>query len=290
MRSPADRPPAGRADQATIDQAVIDPAIAHTAAIDPVRRAYAGAGGGWLGGATLAYGPMARHLVDRCPIVLRGCTVLDAGAGTGAASDALTAAGAHVIAMDLEPDMLRGHGGSHPLVVGDVTRLSFRDSVFDASVAAFVINHLADPVLGLSALRAVTHSGGCVLASAFSLDRAAVKAVVDDVAVGFGWSKPEWYTVIQDRAAAVGTVDSMAAAARAAGLRDFEVDDSAIDLGLDDPSLVVRYRLGLAHFAGFVSTLAEPKQRELNDRAVDAVVASGEACRPNVIELVARVT
>ncbi len=54
---------------------------------------YAGANRRWALGASLAYGPIAAELVAMSPHRLAGRRVLDAGAGTGAASAALAAEG-----------------------------------------------------------------------------------------------------------------------------------------------------------------------------------------------------
>ena len=80
-----------------------------------------------------------------------------------------------------------------PAVTADVTALPFRSGVFDVVVAAFVVNHLPDPVAGLTELRRVTRPGGAVLASTFSADRAAAKAAVDGVAAAYGFVAPDWY-------------------------------------------------------------------------------------------------
>ena len=47
---------------------------------------YAGMATAWADGAALAYGPLARHLVDKAPFPLDGALALDAGAGSGAVS------------------------------------------------------------------------------------------------------------------------------------------------------------------------------------------------------------
>ena len=134
---------------------------------------YAGLADTWASDASLAYGPMARHLVARSPFDLLGARALDAGAGSGVAGDALRACGARVVAADREFDM--ASYGARPAVTADVVALPFRDGSFDVVVAAFVVNHLPDPVAGLSELRRVTRPGGAVLVSTFSIDRAAAK-------------------------------------------------------------------------------------------------------------------
>jgi methylase of polypeptide subunit release factors len=62
---------------------------------------YAAAGRGWATGAEFVYGPIAAELIALSPHPQAGHTVLDAGAGTGAASWALAAQRARPIAMDL---------------------------------------------------------------------------------------------------------------------------------------------------------------------------------------------
>lgn len=103
---------------------------------------YAGMAEAWASDAGLAYGPLARHLLSRTGADLRGLHALDAGAGTGAAGDALRAAGAQVVAVDLELDMVRYGRPAGPVVAADITALPFPDCPFDLGVAAFVVNHL----------------------------------------------------------------------------------------------------------------------------------------------------
>ena len=67
---------------------------------------YAGTGRRGALGAELVYAPIAAELVATCPHPLSGRTVLDAAAGTGAASKALAAQRARPIAMDLSFGML----------------------------------------------------------------------------------------------------------------------------------------------------------------------------------------
>jgi methylase of polypeptide subunit release factors len=62
---------------------------------------YAAAGRGWATGAEFVYGPIAAELIALSPHPQADHTVLDAGAGTGAASWALAAQRARPIAMDL---------------------------------------------------------------------------------------------------------------------------------------------------------------------------------------------
>ena len=75
---------------------------------------YAGASQRWAQGATLVYGPIACQLVARSFHPLSRRTVLDVGAGTGVASDALRLVGARPVAIDLSHDMLAYAAGARP--------------------------------------------------------------------------------------------------------------------------------------------------------------------------------
>ena len=256
---------------------------------DVVRGAYRGAARSWADDASLAYVPLARHLVAQLGGRLPGPRALDAGAGTGAVGDLLRELGAEVVSVDLEPDMLRHRLGSRGhAVVGDVVRLPLRSRRFDVVVAGFVLNHVAEHVAALRELGRVTRAGGVVLASVFGNERSALKEVVDERLAAFGWSPPGWYTAVRERSEAVGTAELFEARAREAGL-DGSVRSAEVDVGLDTPELVVRYRLAMAHSREFVAGLPDDERRALVRDAVAAVAATHEPFRPVVLELVATV-
>jgi SAM-dependent methyltransferase len=260
---------------------------------DPARHAYAGAGHRWAEDAILAYRPMAEHLMRRCPVSPLNRAVLDAGAGTGAVGAVLAAAGALVTSCDLEHDMLRGDQGDSGIcsaTVADITALPFRNDAFDMAVAGFVLNHLADPVTGLRELGRVTHTGGVVLASVFGAERAPAKAAIDAVLTARGWRVPAWYQAMQARAAAVATSDQLVRAAARAGLVEAVVECADIDVGLDDPALIVRYRFGMPQVSVFVDALTASAQSAVIAEAIEAVERTAMSFRPSVVELVARVS
>jgi SAM-dependent methyltransferase len=246
---------------------------------------YAGLADVWATDASLAYGPMAQHLVAQAPLDLRGARALDAGAGSGVAGDALRARGAHVVAADREFDMAAF--GARPAVTADVTALPFRDHVFEVVVAAFVVNHLPDPVAGLVELRRVTRAGGVLLASTFSVDRAAAKGAVDTVAAGYGFVAPDWYADLQTFAHAIGDAAAVERALGAAGFARCTVTAEPVDVGLEDPADVVRYRLAVPHLHAFVETLPAGVRAALFAEAVEAVRRTGERFAPVVVEAVA---
>jgi SAM-dependent methyltransferase len=247
--------------------------------------AYAGLAEAWASDATLAYGPLARHLVSRAPLDLRGVRALDAGAGSGVAGEALRMEGARVVAADREFDM--ASHGARPAVTADVTALPFRDRAFDITVAAFVVNHLPDPVAGLTELRRVTRPGGAVLASTFSVDRASAKGAVDAVAAAHGFAPPAWYAALQECAHAIGDPASVERALAAAGFARWSVTEEPVDVGLTEPADVVRYRLAVPHLHAFVTSLTAEARAAFVADAVEAVRRTGEPFAPVVVEAVA---
>ncbi len=248
---------------------------------------YAGMAEVWAAGAALAYGPLARHLVDRASTPVSGALALDAGAGSGVAGDALREGGARVVAADREFDMARYSAAMGPAVTADVTALPFRDESFDVVAAAFVLNHVPDPAAGLTEMRRVTRPGGCVLASTFSGDRSLAKQAVDVVAADYGFVAPDWYLGFRDSAQGFEDPESVTRAVAAAGFSDWSVTEEAVDVGFTDPADVVRYRLGMPHLHRFAAGLAEDVRRAFIADAVEAVRRTAERFAPLVVEAVA---
>ena len=247
---------------------------------------YAGMAGAWAEGPALAYGPMAEHLLARAPVQLRGSRALDAGAGSGIAGAALRARGARVVAADRELDMAVHNAAAGPAVAADVTALPFRPGTFDVVVAAFVVNHLPDPVAGLAEFRRVARPGGVLLASTFSEDRAVAKEAVDAVAADYGFVAPAWYLDLQAFAQTVRDVPGFEDELAAAGFSRWTVTEDRIDVGLDAEG-VVRYRLGMPHLHRFAAGLPADLRASLFADAVDAVRRTGQRFAPLVIEAVA---
>lgn len=252
---------------------------------------YAGAGAGWEAGATLVYRPLAEALVARSSVPLAGRRVLDAGAGTGVATAALRAAGAVPVAVDRSPDMLAAvPAPAPPRAVADVRRLPLRAGAVDAAVAAFVLNHLADPGLALAEFARVVRPGGVVLATVYANSfRSPARERVDEVATAEGWRAPAWYVELKERAAPLlGTAEAMAAAAGAARLVEVAAEEVAVDVGVTDPADLVTYRFGQAHFAPWVASLGDDAGR-VRRRAAEAAAPLMEPYRPAVVFLAARV-
>ena len=253
---------------------------------------YAGAGRRWATGATLVYGPIAVELVAMSPHPLAERTVLDAGAGTGAATDALLCSGARVVATDLSVNMLGWNATSRPpAAAADICALPFAVDSVDDTVAAFVLNHLRQPAAGFAELARVTRPGGALLASVYAdASRSANRDRIDDVAREAGWRVPNWYAALKATSVPLlGTAKAMAAAADKAGLTDVVVDERCVDVGITEPEQLVDYRFGQAHFTTWLDSLAPDSARDVRRRAADTVRPTMAPFEPTVVFLSARV-
>lgn len=253
---------------------------------------YASAAQGWAGGASRVYRPLAIELVAHAPHPLHGRRVLDVGAGTGLGSAALLEAGARPVAVDLSLDMLRWQRATRPpAVVAELTRLPLRAGVVDDVFAAFVLNHLADPVAGLAELARVTAPAGAVLASVYSAaSDNSVRDLVDESARAHGFVAPEWYLALRTRAnALLGTADAVAGAAHRAGLPDVVVQEQAVYVGVRTAAELVDYRLGQAQFTSWLAELSPARRAQVREAAVERIEPVMVPFTPTVLFLIARV-
>lgn len=251
---------------------------------------YAGAGRRWATGATLVYGPIAAELVAMSPRPLAGRTVLDVGAGTGAVSAALVAVGARAAAVDRALDMLAWDAESRPpCAVADVRALPLPDDSVDAAIAAFVLNHLAEPADGLAELIRVTKPSGPVLATVFSnASGSLARDQIDVLAQQAGWQVPHWYTDLKTNAVPVlGSAEAMRAAAVAAGFSDVVVQERPVEVGVTTPQQLVRYRLGQPAFATWLDSIGPREAERFAAAATDAIRLVMEPYRPTVVFLAA---
>lgn len=238
------------------------------------------------------YRPIARQLISRWPGSLDGRTVLDAGAGTGVASEALLAQGARPLAADFSFSMLSWDAPVRPpSAVADVTALPFSTRSVDGAVAAFVLNHLPRPGAGLAELKRVTRPGGSVLACVYSnRSRSPVRDRLDELAVARGWRVPSWYVDMKaDVVPLLGGSEEMARAARAAGLDAVEVDECPVDVGVTAAEQLVEYRFGQAQFAEWLDGLGPARVATVKAEIAEGIRPVMEPYRPIVVFLVARV-
>lgn len=217
--------------------------------------------------------------------------MLDLGAGTGAASRAVLAAGGRPLAFDLSLGMLRHDRSRRPAALcGDVRRLPLRSRCVGAVVAAFVLNHLPDPVAALREAGRVTEPEDPVLASTFSSSWShPAKERVEQVAAAFGFRRPAWYDF--QKAAVeplLGDAAAFAAAADAAGLAHVTVEERQVDTGLPTAADLVAWRLGMAHLAPFVAGLEPRRRAALITGARAALDDRPQPLRPVVLILSSR--
>lgn len=253
--------------------------------------AYSATGASWQTGPGRIYDRLADELAARCPIPLSGATVIDVGAGTGAATRAAQRLGAATVAVDLAIGMLEaGSDASTPAVVGDALALPFTSGAFDVALAAFSLNHLTDPTAGLRETTRVVRRGGAVLAAAYAVDDThPVKAAVDAAAEPRGWTVPEWMGGIQrDAAPRLATVARAMAAANQAGCREAVAEHVLVPFPELDAADLVAWRLGMPHLASFMEQLPSGERAAL---AVDAMDRLGDPPMlvRSVIVLIARV-
>jgi ubiquinone/menaquinone biosynthesis C-methylase UbiE len=258
----------------------------------PIADYYAHSGRRWALGAELVYRPIAAELVAASPHPLAGRTVLDAGAGTGAAGSALTARQARVLAVDLSAGMLAWSAASRPpCAVADIRALPLAGGSVDDAVAAFVLNHLAEPLAGLTELARVIRPGGALLAAVFSNgNRTAVRDQIDAQAAAAGWQAPDWYGALKNTAMpALGSRAGMAAAAAEAGLANVHADERPVDVGVTEPGQLVSYRLGHPVFARWLDAIGEQRAQDFARAATAAIRPVMVPYRPLVVFLAARV-
>lgn len=229
--------------------------------------AYSATGVAWAAGPARVYARLAEVLVERCPGGVEGRTVLDLGAGTGVAGRAALAAGAsRTVALDAAVGMLTSAGG----VAGDLLHLPFANATFDAVVAAFSLNHVADPVTGLREAARMLRPGGALVAGTYAADDThPVKGAADAAVQARGWRVPEWYEWVQAHAVPLlATVEGARQALGAAGLGG-AVERVRVQVDGLEPVDLVEWRLGMAQLAPFVAGLTTAERGHVVADALD---------------------
>ena len=242
-----------------------------------VGAAYGQAAEAWAAGPGRIYDALADELVARSPVRLAGRTLLDVGAGRGAASRALARVGARAVALDLAPEMIAAtrDAGGPPGAVADAIALPVATDAVEGVAAAFSYNHLREPAAGLAEAARVTRPGGVVLASTYASDDShPVREAVDDAATAAGWEPPGWIAAFRrETVPLMATVERAKDVLAAAGLGHGTV----LHLEVPFPDLVpedlVEWRLGMAQMAPFVAELSPPAQAALR---LDALTRLGD--------------
>jgi ubiquinone/menaquinone biosynthesis C-methylase UbiE len=252
-----------------------------------VADAYDRTGAAWQAGPGRIYDRLAEVALERCPVPLAGATVLDVGAGTGAATRAALACGAaRVVAVDAAFGMLAVDAAARPpCAVADARALPARSGAFDVVVAAFSLNHVGDPAVALADASQALRSGGAIVVTAYADDDShPVKTAVDAAASAMGWRSEPWYDEVKGSAVPLlATTDRAVAAARAAGLAGVRAEHVDVPFpGLGAAELVA-WRLGMANVAPFVAGLSSPERDAL---VADAVARVGTGAGPLVRSMI----
>jgi SAM-dependent methyltransferase len=190
--------------------------------------------------------------------------------------------------MDLSPSMLAWQRAARPpCAVADIRALPLPAGAVDDSVAAFVLNHLADPGAGLAELGRVTRPGVAIVAAVFANDSSSeARDRVDAAATAAGWQAPAWYRDMKATTVPLlGTADAMAAAARAAGLVDVRAEERQVDVGVTEPRQLTRYRLGQPAFAVWLDAIGPERAAMVAVLAEEAVGDPMAPYRPRVVFL-----
>jgi SAM-dependent methyltransferase len=235
--------------------------------MEGVGAAYDAASDGWRAGPARMYARMAEVMAEHAPVDVAGARVLDAGAGTGVAGEALRRHGAAtVVSVDLAPGMLPRPPALS--TVGDLARLPFADGSFDLAAAAFSLNHFTDPVPPMAEIRRVADT---LVATAYAPEWGhPAKEAVEAVLLRHGYQPPDWYAVV--RADANPSPSDLEAFAVSAGYdvaRAVQVD---VATGMDTAADLVDWRFGMAHTAPYLSGLTAENRAEIR-RDAEAAVA-----------------
>lgn len=107
---------------------------------------------------------LSRRYLQARGIPMVGCRWLDVGAGSGTLAEALTGAGASVVAMDLSDRRVSGATPT-PFLVGRGERLPFRDASFHGVASSNVLEHVEDTWGLIDELLRVCRPGGFVYLS-----------------------------------------------------------------------------------------------------------------------------
>jgi SAM-dependent methyltransferase len=248
-----------------------------------MRAAYNESATAWARGPSAAYEAMAQVLLAAAMTPLSGSRILDLGAGTGAAARVARAAGAGwVIGVDVAPAMLEVGSGWDAAVVADAMSLPFARTSFDLVVAACCLGHLPDPRAALVECRRLAPA---VVASAFLTGWThPAKAMVDETAIAFGFTVPEWYVRLKtDTEPKVDDPARLERLGRSAGYGRVEVSVHSVDVGLNSAAELAAWRLGMAHLAPFVANLGGDERTELTQRCVTALTDAPPLVVPLVV-------
>lgn len=253
---------------------------------DALVRAYSSTGAAWQRGPGRIYDRLAETLVAASPVPLAGRLVLDLGAGTGAATRAIRAAGGSSIAADVALGMLRAMRPEQVArAVADARALPVADGTLDGVVAAFSLNHVPDPERALREALRVTKPGSPLLVSSYASDDThPVKQAVDQAATELGWRSEGWVHDLRTVSIPVlASVEGARRVALEAGLDRVEVRYAQVPFPELTAQDLVAWRCGMAQLAPFVADLDASERRRLGARSVELLGAAPVLVRSLVL-------
>jgi SAM-dependent methyltransferase len=253
--------------------------------VNALSDAYSAGASAWAKGPERVYGKLAGLLIDMAPTPLTDQVTLDLGAGAGAASRYAARAGARVIAVDSALGMLQHNRGDRPPgTLGDARMLPIRDRGLDVVIAAFCLNHLDDPVLGVREINRVLRPGGYLLASTYAADdNHPVKQVVEQALAEQGWRKPQLYGDVRRAMASWGTTTLARLAIEAGGMEPTRVERASARFPEMTPKLMIEWRLGLAQSYQFFVGLTATQREQVMERCRELLGSSPEPVVRRVI-------
>jgi len=99
-----------------------------------------------------------------------GKTILDAGCGTGLSTQLIANRGYIAIGIDISSLFLKNAQNENiPYIVGDVTRMSFKDESFDAVASIELLEHVVKPQDALNEMKRILKKGGKLIIHAPNL-------------------------------------------------------------------------------------------------------------------------
>ncbi|MFC4088637.1 class I SAM-dependent methyltransferase [Micromonospora sp. GCM10011541] len=164
----------------------------------------------------------AEALLDAAA-VRAGPRVIDVGTGPGTVAARALRRGAEVVAVDAEPDMLDAAGRHAPgaeLHEAVLPVLPFPAGGFDAAVANFVLNHVADPAAAAAELRRVVRPGGAVAVTIWPSPRPPLQRLWGEAVAAAGVEAPTDLPRLAPEHDFPRTEDGLTGLLAAAGLTD----------------------------------------------------------------------
>jgi ubiquinone/menaquinone biosynthesis C-methylase UbiE len=256
--------------------------------VTAISDAYGIAGTVWERGPGRVYNRMAEVVLEHAPVPLTGRRILDLGAGAGAASRAISTAGGAVVAVDAAFGMLAADRTARPPAAqADARALPFASSSLEGVVAAFVLNHVPEPVEALRETVRVCEPGSPILVSSYAEDDAhPVKQAATRALEARGFEMEPWMTdLYRDIVPLMATAERCEAIARDAGLVPV-VHHRTVGFPELTARDLVEWRFGMAQHAEFVAGLP-PDERELAAAAAIAMLDGAPPLTRSMLVIVA---